>query len=134
MRHLNLWLTSIDMSDFSTRLKILREQRKITQARLAELLNIDPRAYNRWERGTTVPQLDTLVKIADILKVTLDELAGRTHKLSEPKVHNQRLMELYTKLDMLNDEDQQAAIILIDGLVTRANLQNVVGESQQLRR
>ena len=68
---------ALDMSDFAERLKLLRESRQISQARLAELLEIDPRSYNRWERGGNIPHLDTIIKIADILQVTLDELVGR---------------------------------------------------------
>ena len=36
-----------------------------------------PRVYNRWEKGGNVPHFDTIVKLADILQVSLDELAGR---------------------------------------------------------
>ena len=133
MTELEQWVVEIDMSEFAKRLKELREERKITQSRLSELLGIDPRAYNRWERSDTVPQLETLVKIADVLQVTLDELVGRSETTSPPQIRNQRLMELYQKLDLLNDEDQKAAIVLIDSLVTRADMQRMVGESQQVR-
>ncbi|MEJ2743529.1 MAG: helix-turn-helix transcriptional regulator [Gammaproteobacteria bacterium] len=51
------------MTEFAGRLKLLREARNLTQVRLAELLSIDPRAYNRWERGSSTPQLETLIKI-----------------------------------------------------------------------
>jgi len=87
-----LWIRVLTMSGFSERLKLLRSSRNMTQTRLAELLEIDPRVYNRWERGTATPQLDTVVKIADILQVSLDELAGRTEDISEPKIHNNELI------------------------------------------
>ncbi len=61
------------MADFATHLKELRETRKLTQTRLAELLKVAPRVYNRWEKGTSVPHFDTIVKIAEVLKVSLDE-------------------------------------------------------------
>lgn len=77
----HLWTGELDMSIFSERLKLLRLARNITQARLAELLAVDARVYNRWERGTATPQFDTAVKIADILQVSLDELAGRKEPL-----------------------------------------------------
>lgn len=45
----------------------------MTQARLATLLEFDPRVYNRWERGTTtqalVVLLDNLIKRAQMSKV-----------------------------------------------------------------
>ncbi len=42
----------LDMSEFAERLRLMRESRQLTQVRLAELIEVDPRAYNRWERGT----------------------------------------------------------------------------------
>ncbi len=123
----------IPMIDFAKRLKQLREERSMTQARLASLLDIDPRAYNRWERGSNMPQLDTLIKIADILKVSLDELVGRTESISEPKIRNNKLLHLYEKVDNLPDQDQQALVIMLDGLVARSNMQKLVGESQTIR-
>lgn len=117
---------NLDMSVFSERLKALREARKLTQARLAELLEADPRVYNRWERGIATPQLDTVVKIANILQVSLDELAGMKAVSSEPLVHNPRLRELLKDVDGLPDEDQQALIILMDSLVKRSKISRVM--------
>ncbi len=120
------WIRWVDMSGFSERLKLLRSARNITQARLAELLGVDPRVYNRWERGTATPQLDTVMKIADILQVSLDELAGRTDSLSEPKIHNHELMSLYHQVDELSDEDQQALVLVIDSFVRKSQVNKVM--------
>jgi len=119
-------VTVQDMAAFAERLKTLRESRKLTQTRLAELIGVNSRAYNRWERGTFVPQLDTLVKIADVLDVTLDELTGRTTTVREPAVHNARLHALLREVDALPDVDQQALIILMDSLVKRAKMDRVL--------
>jgi transcriptional regulator with XRE-family HTH domain len=116
------------MSAFAERLRLLREARQITQTRLAALLEVDPRVYNRWERGTATPQFDTVVKIADILQVSLDELAGRSASISEPKIHNTELLNLYQQVDSLPDAEQQALILVIDGLVKKAQMERVVGK------
>lgn len=116
----------LDMTAFSQRLKELREARKLTQARLAELIGVNPRAYNRWERGNFVPQLDTLIKIADVLNVTLDELSGRATIVQTPAVHNPKLYALLQEVDTLSDEDQQALVILMDSLVKRAKMNRIL--------
>lgn len=115
-----------DMAAFAERLKTLRESRKLTQTRLAELIGSNSRAYNRWERGNFIPQLDTLMKIADVLDVTLDELTGRVTTTHEPTVHNQKLYALLKEVDALPDADQQALIILMDSLVKRAKMDRVL--------
>lgn len=118
----------IDMSAFAERLRLLREARQITQTRLATLLEVDPRVYNRWERGTSSPQFDTVVKIANILQVSLDELAGRSASITEPKIHNVELLNLYQQVDSLPDTDQQALVSVIDGLVKKSQMARVMGK------
>lgn len=58
-------------------LKTLRKQCKMKQAQLAEMLSTSQRNVSYWENGETQPDIDTLIKIADIFDVTLDELVGR---------------------------------------------------------
>ena len=126
MTALHFWPGNVDMSDFSERLKAFRKSRGLTQTRLAELLVVDPRVYNRWERGSATPQLDTVVKIANLLQVSLDELAGVKEPSSEPLVQNPKLRALLKDVDSLPDEDQQALIILMDSLLKRSKINRVM--------
>lgn len=119
------WIGLLDMSAFSQRLKLLRSARNITQTRLAQLLEVDPRVYNRWERGLATPQFDTVIKIADILQISLDELAGRA-SVSDPKIHNHELYHLYQQVDNLSDEDQRALILVIDSFVKKSQMTKIV--------
>ena len=120
------WYSDLDMSALAERLKLLRQSRGMTQARLAQLLTVDPRAYSRWERGDNIPHLDTLVKIADILQVTLDELVGRKKLSDEIKIRNHELQQLCQQADNLPDADQQALIQVLDGLVKKAQLSKMM--------
>lgn len=110
------------MSALSERLKLLRSTRNITQSRLAELLGVDPRVYNRWERGTAVPQFETVVRIADILQVSLDELAGRQQPSQALKIHNYELHKLYQQVDSLPDDEQKALVLVIDSLIKKSQM------------
>jgi len=117
------------MEDFVQRLKDFRAARGLSQTRLAQLLDVSPRVYNRWERGLATPRLDTVVKIADILRVSLDELAGRTSpSTTAPHLHNPKLHLLYSEIDKLSDEDQQALAILLDSLVKRSQIDRVLAK------
>jgi transcriptional regulator with XRE-family HTH domain len=116
------------MANFAQRLKELRTMRKLTQNRLAELLGVRPRVYSRWETGDAVPHFDTIVHMADILGVTLDELAGRTDAPSQAIIRNPELNRLCRKVDQLSDEDQKALVVLLDSLVKRSRMDQVMGE------
>ena len=113
---------ALDMANFAERLRLLRSQRNLTQTRLAQLLDVSPRVYNRWETGDASPHFDTVVKIAEALGVSLDELAGRTEVGTHAAVRNPQLHSLYEKVDELPDEDQQALIVVMDGLVKRTQI------------
>ncbi len=92
---------------------IIWVSRKITQTRLAELLGISSRLYNRWENGDVVPHFDTIVRLADLLNVSLDELAGRKEPNGDVHIHNPELHRLYNKVDQLSNEDQKALPIVL---------------------
>ena len=128
MRTLPITLTALDMSNFAERLKQLRTERKLTQGRLAELLDVGLRVYHRWENGDATPHLDTLVKIADVLHISADELLGRSAVQPEHQIHNHELHKLYRQVDQLPDEDQQALLIVLDSLVKRSKFRRVMAE------
>lgn len=90
-----------NMTDFHQRLRQLRKARQLTQKRVAELLGISPRVYTRWENGDATPLFGTVVKLADILDVTLDELAGRKETNGEASIHKAELHRLYEEFDQL---------------------------------
>lgn len=59
----------------------LRECRKkfgYTQIQAATYADITEMAYGNYERGKQLPKLDILVRIADMYRVSLDYLTGRT--------------------------------------------------------
>ncbi len=119
-----------DMSVFAERLRLLRESRQLSQVRLAELLGVDPRSYNRWEKDGNAPHLDTIIKIADVLQVSIDELVGRKAVSDDIKIRNHTLNSLWQKADSLPDSDQQALIIVIDSFVKKAMIEKVMNTNK----
>lgn len=66
------------MSAFSNRLLELRQSRNVSQKKIAQEIEVDVRAYQRYEYGEREPQISTFFRIADFYGVSLDYLAGRT--------------------------------------------------------
>lgn len=66
--------------DFSEKLKALRKKHGHTQSTLAHLLNVSQNAIYNWENGKREPNLDTILKIADIYGVSIDYLMGMSDK------------------------------------------------------
>lgn len=53
----------------------LRGERKLSQGDVAEKLDVSRQSVSKWETGQAVPELDKIIKLADLFGVTVDELA-----------------------------------------------------------
>ena len=60
------------------RLKLLREQKRISQTKLALDLNMNQNSISRYENMEREADYFTLIKFADYFNVSLDYLLGRT--------------------------------------------------------
>lgn len=49
---------------------------KLTQEALAALVDVSQPAVSGWEKGATLPTLAALVRLAEVLDTTVDELVG----------------------------------------------------------
>lgn len=62
------------MLAISEQLKKYRTERGITQEELSEKLFVSRQAISKWEKGEANPDLENVVKLAEIFEVSLDEL------------------------------------------------------------
>lgn len=71
---------------FSQQLVKLRRQQNLSQEQLAHELFVTRQSISKWEQGETTPDLDTVVKLANLLQVDLNELiTGQLSTESEQK-------------------------------------------------
>lgn len=63
-------------NNFAINIRALRRKHKLTQKQLAEKLSKKESAVRMWELNKNEPSLTTLIKLAEIFEVTLDELVG----------------------------------------------------------
>jgi transcriptional regulator with XRE-family HTH domain len=120
------------MKAFGPRLKQLREDRGLSAAELARRAEVERIQINRYERGLTLPALDSVVRLAKVLRVTLDELlTGQRPTLAEPPISNLTLLDLFQQVDQLPASDQDAAIGVLEGLVARHRLQSLAGSMRR---
>ena len=64
------------MKEFAERLKMLRQELNLTQNQLAEETKISRSVISEWESGLKIPKLDSLIKLAEFFKCSIDYLAG----------------------------------------------------------
>ncbi len=60
--------------DVGKKIKQLRISKDLTQAELGRQLGVTYQAISNWENGRNTPDLQTVIKIAEIYKISVDEL------------------------------------------------------------
>ena len=83
--------------EFSERLKDLRKQAGLTQVDVAEKLGISQPSYASWERGIKKPTQENLVKIAQVLNVSVDYLVGNSEERTDELDNIELLFRMNSK-------------------------------------
>jgi transcriptional regulator with XRE-family HTH domain len=96
---------------FSTRLKEIRREKKLTQEQLGQKVNVTKVSISGYESGNRTPDMDTLQKIADVLEISVDYLLGRTDTSSDANYIGEnkdsyKISSAYHKYEKLTDEEK----------------------------
>ena len=93
-------------------IRVLRKQKGYSQETLAERLNVVRQTVSKWEKGLSVPDAEMLIKIADLLEVTVPTLLGAVEKVNSNEqdvvtevkaVPTTELHEVANQLAILNE-------------------------------
>ena len=124
------WLC-LSMIDFGKNLSNIRKSRQLTQSGLADLLDVQPRMVGRWEQGKAKPQFDYIVRLAQILEVSLDHLLLGNKGQSSPvfDVKNKKLKELCKQVDLLKPEDQEVVCHFLNMAVRQDKFRQLITDS-----
>ncbi len=52
----------------------LRTERNLSQGDLSEMLDVSRQSISKWENGAATPDLDKIIKLSEVFKITIDEL------------------------------------------------------------
>lgn len=61
---------------FNENLRAARERKNLSQKDVAEAIGVAKSTYSLYESGNREPNVETIKRIADLLKVSVDELFG----------------------------------------------------------
>lgn len=64
------------MEKFAKRLKELREEKRLSLKDLAKAINVSDVAIGRWEKQTRIPNIESLILLAQYFNVTTDYMLG----------------------------------------------------------
>ncbi|MBQ7712607.1 MAG: helix-turn-helix transcriptional regulator [Clostridia bacterium] len=101
-------------------LKEIREEKNLQQKEIAERLNRTPACISSWETGKTEPSIDDLVKLADLLEVSLDYLLCRTDEsgvVEEIRNYSPLHKKMLSLFEKLSQEDRLQTLGFMQALL-----------------
>lgn len=104
-------------AQIGTNISNLRKSHGLTQAGLAEKVNYSDKAVSKWERGESVPDILTLVSIAEVLGVTVDDLLKDPNALPEQTGAVQQAMDQVVQKTLKRKADKRIIVQLSSLLV-----------------
>lgn len=102
------------------RLGRLRKEKGITQAEMARLLGTAQPVVSDYERGVLRLHGDLIVRLADILGVSADELLGIQARPPAGLTKDRRLVRRLQEVDRLSKRDRDAVARTLDAFLSRA--------------
>ena len=69
----------MDQDKIGKFIKQLRIEKELSQYQLADMVPISRQAVSKWERGESIPDSSTLIRLSDIFNVTINELLAGKH-------------------------------------------------------
>jgi transcriptional regulator with XRE-family HTH domain len=99
--------------NYKNRISALRKSHHLTQDDMSTTLGISRAALSHYEKGRREPDYDTLIKIADFFKVSLDYIMGRT---DDPLISlDPEIREFTDQLELSDDQLLHQFDLTIDG-------------------
>ncbi|SDC03250.1 DNA-binding transcriptional regulator, XRE-family HTH domain [Paenibacillus sp. UNCCL117] len=101
------------MNMIGDRIALLREKFGMTQEELSKKIDISRASLCHYEKSRREPDYETLVKVADLFKVSLDYLMGRTndpHQTLDPNIRS-----FVDQLELSDDLLMEKFALTIDG-------------------
>lgn len=116
--------------ELGSRLRKIREDRFVSQRELAKAIRIETAQISRYERGLSLPSVETLVDLTRFLRVDLGMLVFGVQEKSaaadEPPIQDLSLLERFRELEKMKRKDRETVIDLIDAWVGSRQLEEIV--------
>lgn len=111
------------MNDEKLRVKLggnistYRKRAGLTQAGLADKLNYSDKAVSKWERGESLPDVLTLVQLAELFEVTVNDLLVDPDELPPEGGKVQKVMTIVSEKALKRKADKKIVQMLCSTLV-----------------
>ncbi|TXF90212.1 helix-turn-helix transcriptional regulator [Neolewinella aurantiaca] len=91
---------------------LARKDKKLSQTQLAKQLSTSIFVISRYERGEMKPSIDVVVKLAEVLEVSIDYLVGKVDTALDADT-----LSKVRAISDLSDDDRSFVLRAMDGLI-----------------
>lgn len=84
--------------EIANRLVSLRKANHLSQEELAAKIGISRQAVSKWERAEACPDTDNLILLANLYKISLDELLKTSEPIEVENVEKEKKMSEFRKV------------------------------------
>ena len=103
----------------------LRTQRGMSQEELAAALSVSRQSVSKWETGQSVPDLDKLIRLADLFGVTVDELVREGERPDPPRPESQVIYVVKEKRGLTGTQKAGVCVEVLGGALSLLGLLNL---------
>jgi transcriptional regulator with XRE-family HTH domain len=109
---------------FAGRLRELRESKKLAQRELAETVGVSHIQYGRYERGLSLPNAESLQRLAESLEVSGDYLLnGATESAAKGNFEDLELLRMFQEAQALSLPDKEMVKGFLDAFLFKRKVQ-----------
>ncbi len=108
----------------------IKKQRKLRgwpQSELSEQSGIDVRNLSRYETDTVQPRKKTLIKLAEVFSVPVEELLDLSAVSQQIDIPDPELYEQFQQVAELNEEDRSALKRIIQAVLVKNQIHSLTG-------
>lgn len=112
---------------FAERLKELRKKKGLSQAELAEAMQVHFAQVSRYERGETKPNSEAMAKMAKVLETTADFLMhGTSDDVAVDAGLDKEMIAKFKQVQQLNKDDKKTVLSLLDAYIAKGKIQTIL--------
>lgn len=94
----------------SERIRLIRQQKNMSQKALAEKADVNLKSLSRYEIGASIPPADIIKRLADALQVSTDTLLSD----EQVTIKDKELMKKFEVIQNMTGESKQTVIHFLD--------------------
>ena len=119
----------------SGKIYLLRTRRELSQEDLAAALGVSRQSVSKWETGQSVPDLDKIIRMADLFGVSVDELVREGEPPAPPQAEPRAVYLMQEKKGFTGTQkagvcaEILGVVLFLLGVMRQESVAAVIGEA-----